>query len=261
MKRSIAVAVLVSAGRHPATNVPRACLGDAVALAVGRRIAGHALRVIYAGQADEQSLQDYLALGAGTIEVLHIEPNQNALPALAAHLKDVDFILTGSRAELGLGSGLLPYALAHTLGRPVIAGVLGAEIKSVASDSCEISARQFLPKGQRRRVACSLPVVISVHPSAPVELSYAFARRTTGRIVPIASTGSIELVSPAPWKVTSAIRRPSRLKAEDKKAGHARLMAAIASETKAGIVAFEGTSVDKAQVVLNYLRDNNLVDF
>jgi electron transfer flavoprotein beta subunit len=33
------------------------------------------------------------------------------------------------------------------------------------------------------------------------------------------------------------------------------------SEAKSGVVAFEGTSVDKAQVVLNYLREHRLIDF
>jgi electron transfer flavoprotein beta subunit len=52
-----------------------------------------------------------------------------------------------------------------------------------------------------------------------------------------------------------------RLKALDKKSGHARLLSAIVSETKGGVVAFEGTTVDKAQVMLNYLREHRLVDF
>ena len=63
-------AVLVSAGRHPFTGTPRACRGDAVALALGQRIVGDALRIIHAGAIHEPALNDYLALGAGTIEVV-----------------------------------------------------------------------------------------------------------------------------------------------------------------------------------------------
>jgi electron transfer flavoprotein beta subunit len=63
------------------------------------------------------------------------------------------------------------------------------------------------------------------------------------------------------WAVETGARRAQRLKAQDKQAGHARLLSAIVSEVKGGVVAFEGTSVDKAQVVLNYLREHRLVDF
>jgi electron transfer flavoprotein beta subunit len=63
-------AVLVSAGRHPFTGAPRACRGDAVALALGQRLVGDALRIIHAGAIDEPALKDYLALGASTIEVV-----------------------------------------------------------------------------------------------------------------------------------------------------------------------------------------------
>ena len=260
-KPSISVAVLVSAGRHPLTGSPRACRGDCVALALGRSLAGEALRVIHAGSPDELSLQDYLAVGAGTIEVLRVEPGGDVLPEIAAHAQGIDVILMGWRTEFGAGSGLLPYALAHRLGRPVIANVLDIAIENSASNGSQVKLRQFLPKGQRRRIACPLPAVIAVHPAAPVELSYAYARRTSGRIVPVTVRDLAEQVLPSPWTVVPATRRAVRLKAEEKKAGHARMLSAIASEAKAGVVAFEGTSVDKAQVVLNYLRENNLVDF
>jgi electron transfer flavoprotein beta subunit len=52
-----------------------------------------------------------------------------------------------------------------------------------------------------------------------------------------------------------------RLRAQDKKAGYARMLSAILTEAKGGVVAFEGTSVDKAQVILNYLREHRLIDF
>jgi electron transfer flavoprotein beta subunit len=263
MTASFSVAALISAGRHPVSGAPRSCRGDAVAMALGRSLVGDALRVVHAGAEQESSLQDYLALGARHIEALPINPNGDAVALLAAYLKDVDIILTGVRAETGSGSGLLPYALAQALERPIVANVLEAKVANSAASGVEIEIRQFLPKGQRRRVACSLPLVIAVHPLSPVELKYAYARRLSGRI---------EAISPSPpsamaqavqpnWTVEKVPRRPVRLKAQDKKSGHARLLSAIVSETKGGIVAFEGTTVDKAQVMLNYLREHRLVDF
>ncbi len=182
-------------------------------------------------------------------------------PRLASRLKGVDIILTGVRAELGAGSGLMPYILAQALERPVVANVLEVKVASGAGSSAELEIRQFLPRGQRRRVACGLPLVIAVHPLSPVKLQYAYGRRLSGRIeVMSPEPGIVQAVHPS-WTVEKVPRRPVRLKAQDKKSGHARLLSAIVSEAKGGVVAFEGTTVDKAQVVLNYLREHRLIDF
>jgi N,N-dimethylglycine/sarcosine catabolism electron transfer flavoprotein subunit beta len=261
MSAAFSVAVLISAGRHPISGAPRACRGDAVAMALGRSLAGDALRVIHAGAADEPSLRDYMAYGAEKIEVLPVRSGDDAVSALAGSVGDVDIILTGSRAEQGAGSGLLPYLLADALGRPVVANALDVKVERGPTPELEARIRQFLPKGQRRQIACPIPLVIAVNPFAAVALKYAYARRISGQT---------ETLSPAPaageataprWAVEPGPRRAVRLKAEDKKAGHARLLSAIVSEAKGGVVAFEGTTVDKAQVVLNYLREHRLVDF
>ncbi len=183
MSASFSVAALISAGRHPVSGAPRSCRGDAVAMALGRSLVGDALRVVHAGAEQEPSLQDYLALGAKSIEVLPISPNGDVVAVLAAYLKDVDIILTGVRAELGAGSGLLPYALAQALERPIVSNVLEAKVANSAASSADVEIRQFLPKGQRRRASCGLPLVIAVHPLSSVELKYAYARRLSGRIV------------------------------------------------------------------------------
>lgn len=252
-------AVLVSAGRHPVTGAPRACRGDAAALALGQRLVGEALRIIHAGAIDEPALKDYLALGAGMIEVVAAPNGQDIVSVMSGLLEDVDLFLTGSRAESGAGSGLLPYALAKALGRPVVANVLDVEIEGV-----EALVRQFLPKGRRRGVAVSLPAILAVHPLTKVGLGYAYARRLSGRIVAVSPAIDGKLGSggrESPWTVEQTSRRPMRLKAEEKRSAHERMRAAVVSEAKGGVVAFEGTSVDKAQVVLNYLRNHRLIDF
>lgn len=252
-------AVLVSAGRHPVTGAPRACRGDAAALALGQRLVGDALRIIHAGAIDEPALKDYLALGAGMIEVVAAPNGQDIVSVMSGLLEDVDLVLTGSRAESGAGSGLLPYALAKALGRPVVANVLDVEIEGV-----EALVRQFLPKGRRRGVAVSLPAILAVHPLTKVGLGYAYARRLSGRIAAVSPAIDGKLGSggrESPWTVEQTSRRPMRLKAEEKRSAHERMRAAVVSEAKGGVVAFEGTSVDKAQVVLNYLRNHRLIDF
>jgi N,N-dimethylglycine/sarcosine catabolism electron transfer flavoprotein subunit beta len=255
-KQNFSVAVLLSAGRHPVSGTPRPCRGDAVALGLGRRLVGEGVSAIHAGEADEPALQDYLALGAGRIEALTVRPEHDILAPLAARLKDVDLIITGSRTELGAGSGLLPYALAGALGRPIIPNVLEAQL-----DSGEVRIRQFLPKGKRRKIAAPLPVILAIHALAPVELRYAYARRVAGQIAAVHAVSSPESAESVPWSAEQVKRRPIRLKAEDKKSAHARLLSAIVSESKGGVVAIEGSCVDKAQIMLTYLRENRLVDF
>ena len=184
-KSSVSVAVLIAPGCHPNTGSPRASRGDAVAMALGHSLSGSALRVVHAGSPSDPALQDYLALGAGTIEVLPCGDDQNAVAAIAAYLSDVDVIVTGMRSELGAGSGLLPYQLAHALARPSVSNVLEAHISSSAVSGWEMEIRQFLPKGKRRRIAASLPVVIAVNSLAPVSMGYAHARRVTGKILAV----------------------------------------------------------------------------
>lgn len=250
------IAVLVSAGRHPISGTARACRGDAVALELARRLAGDRLSVVHAGDANEPALGDYLAYGAQRIEVLQTPQGSDVVSALAARLRDVDLIITGMRSERGTGSGLLPYVLAQSLGRPVVANVLEAQVAGK-----EVEIRQFLPKGKRRGVAVSMPAVLAVHPLAPVDLRYAHARRVAGRIEPLQSAHTAEAAWAAQWTVEAAQRQPLRLKAREKKTGHARMQSAIVAESKGGFVAIEGTCVDKAQVMLAYLREHRLIDF
>ncbi len=254
-RASTTVAVLISAGRHPVSGTARACRGEAVALALGRRLAGDRLRVAHAGHPQEPSLRDYLALGAGSIEVLPTAEGMIPVALLAGHLEDVDVILTGSRAEKGAGSGLLPYQLASAMSRPLVSNVLEAAI-----DQDEVKIRQFLPKGRRRVIAAPTPVILVVHPLAPAELNYAYVRRMTGQIDVVRTEPVAGVSNTMAWTVEPA-RRLIRLKARESKAGHDRLLAAIVTEAKGGVVAFEGSPVDKAQIMLTYLREHRLVDF
>jgi len=255
MATAVSVAVLVSSGRHPVSGQARACRSDAVALALGRRIAGESVHVIHAGDPHDAALQDYLALGAARIGVVPAASGSDICGALAAQLAGVDLILTGSRTEYGPGSGLLPYSLAHALGRPVIADVLSVEI-----GADEVRIRQFLPKGRRRTIAAALPLVLAVHPSAVSEMPYAHARRLAGRIE-VLGVEPIESQPPTVSPATVAPRRLVPLTAEAGLDGHARMLSYVQSQAKGGAVAFEGSSVDKAQILLTYLREHQLVDF
>ena len=254
--KPLSVAVLISAGRHPVSAAPRSCRNDAVAMALGRKLAGDSMRVLHAGNPDDPALKDYLAYGAGRIEVLTLANGGDVLGPLAGQLKDTDIVLAGSRAEQGAGSGLLAYLLAQALGRPLINDVLDVQLSDGA-----VQIRQFLPKGKRRLIAAPLPLVLTVHPMAPAELNYAHARQVAGKIAAIGPPPSANIATQPDWTLDPEARRPIRLKAQDNKDGHARMLSFIESPAKGGAVAFDGSPVDKAQILLTYLRDHHLVDF
>jgi electron transfer flavoprotein beta subunit len=254
-RTSPSVAVLVSAGFNPVSSVSRACRGDVIAMALGHQLAGDTVRVIHAGDPDDDGLRDYLAFGAASIEVLPVFSGLDPLTALIeTSLNDVKVILTGSRAERSEGSGLFPYLLAKALDRPIIAGVLDAH---VVADG--VVLQQFLPKGQRRRIAAPFPVVLAIHPRAPVNASYAYARRVTGKIDRMPA---VKFVPTSPvWTVEATPRLPVRLMASDTRSGHERMLNHIETPARGGAVVFDGSPVDKAQILLNYLREHRLVDF
>jgi electron transfer flavoprotein beta subunit len=254
------IAALVSIGLHPNSGEARHCRNDSLAMTIALNLAEDTtaqIQVLHAGDAQNPALADYLALGAQQIEV--IETESDIVENLAANLKSSDLILTGSHAESGQASGLLPYLLAQKLNLPLVANAL--EIKLVV-DKAEIL--QFLPKGKRRLVSLKLPAVVVVHPLADVDLRYAFAQKIAGKIVALPAIQPAlkpENVSKIETQSKLANRKPIKLKALEHKTGHERLLAAISSENKGGAVVNEGNSVEKAQVILDYLREHRLVDF
>lgn len=259
------IATLVSAGQHPVSGAPRHCRNDSLALTVGLDLAKSTsahIEVLHAGNSANlanPALADYLALGARQVDVIPVAADADVVASLASNLGHVDLILTGSRAENGQDSGLLPYLLAARLSLPLVANALAIK---PTTDGIEVL--QFLPKGKRRRVAVQLPAVVVVHPLAPVELRYAYARQVAGEIKqqPMQKPASpASITNNVQWQAQPIMRKPNKLKSQEKKAGHARMLSAIVSENKGGIVVNEGGSVEKAQVVLTYLREHRLINF
>jgi electron transfer flavoprotein beta subunit len=247
MKR---IAVLVSAGRHPVSAQARHCRNDSLALQIGINLAGD-LKVLHAGEPSDPALQDYLALGAAQIDV--IPATENVVENLASQLNNIDLILTGTRAENGEDSGLLPYLLAAKLNLPIVADAL-----EITQRENLLEILQFLPKGQRRRVLVSLPAVVAVHPSAAVRLNFIHTRQNLGSISTLPASNA--MTKPSQWHLEKA-RKPIKLAASATLTGHERLMAAISNKAKGGAVVNEGNNVEKAQVILAYLREHQLIDF
>ncbi len=248
------VAVLVSAGKHPTSGQARHCRNDSLALQIGLNLSEN-LRVLHTGDANNSALQDYLALGARQIEVM--PTTENIVENLAKQLEDTNLILTGTRAENGQDSGLLPYLLAAKLNLPILANAL-----EITPHADKLEILQFLPKGARRRVTVKLPAVVAVHPLAAVELHYVHAQQRAGRItiLPANNTNSNKSANSPQWRTETA-RKPIKLIAKTAQTGHERLMVAISNKAKGGAVVNEGNNVEKAQVILRYLREHQLIDF
>ncbi len=265
------IAALVSVGRHPVSGEARHCRNDSLAMTLGLALTSHlnatetntvSFKVLHAGNANNTALKDYLALGASHIDMIDVAAESLIIDALAANLTNTDLILTGSRAENGLDSGMLPYQLAEKLGFSLVANALAIQ-QTTDGLTGGLEVLQFLPKGKRRSVTVQLPAVIVVHPLAPVELRHAYARQVTGTINQQASplTHATPQEKTLKWQTETILRKPIKLKARENKSGHARMLSATVSENKGGAVVIEGNSVEKAQVILGYLREHRLINF
>ena len=243
--------MLASLGRNGVSGAARPNRDDLLALEMARGFGDVAL--LHAGDAEQAALGDYLAYGGTTLDVVPAD-GQDVVGRLADLAGGYDLILTGTRAEGGEGSGLVPYLVAERLGWPVVAQALDIEV----SDG-HAAVTQALPKGQRRRVRVRLPAVIVVDPRAPVTPRYAYARRAAGRVVRLGGEAAVPVESA--WRVEPANRRPVKFKARETKAGHARMLSAIVTESKGGAVISTGTPADKAQAILSYLRTHKLIDW
>ena len=285
------ITVLVSTAIHPLSGRPCTSRNDTLALEMARQLSGGPLRTLHVGDPQDAALPDYLAFGASCVEVLPAAPGDDIVAALAEHVRSSKLILCGARAQSGEASGMLPYLLAAALQRPILSDVLDVQ---PVGDS--VQATQFLPKGRRRTVTVTLPAIIAVHPLATALPRYAYARRVAGRIETLPSpapagsadaagtltvagppaaagsptaaaspavAGSAATTSPlsSAWTLETTERVPVKLKAPDRRSGHARMLAATVAASRGGQVVNEGSDVEKAQAVLAYLREHDLIAF
>lgn len=204
----VEVAALVSLGRHPLSGRARRAPLDARAVELGLDLAGPSVRLVHAGDPAAPALRDYLGMGVETLDVLAAPPEADAVAPLVQHLRMLGpaIVLCGGRAETGEGSGLVPYLVAHALDAALI-----PEVVDLRREGNEVRAIQALPRGRRRRVRASLPVVAILAGAAPAPRASAFARARRGAIV-IHETGAPRDEARAAWQVTPARTRLKRLR-------------------------------------------------
>ncbi|MDE1167044.1 MAG: electron transfer flavoprotein subunit beta [Pseudomonas sp.] len=248
---------LVSIGSHPTSGRARRAEQDSRAVELGLQLAGDNLQVLHAGDVAEPALRAYLGMGLKQLHVLEQHPGADALPALADHLREAgaQLVLTGSQAETGEGSGMLPFLLAERLGWPVVVGL--AEVESIHNGVAQVL--QALPRGQRRRLKVRLPMLATVDNAAPKPRQSAYGPAQRGELAP----HEVEIVEDQLYtSVTLQVAkpRPKRLKVIKAKSGADRMKAATAKASGGGgQVLKDLTPQASAEAILKLLIEEGVV--
>ncbi|MBZ9540324.1 electron transfer flavoprotein subunit beta [Modicisalibacter tunisiensis] len=254
------VAVLVSVGRHPLTGRARRADQDARAVELALELNAARVRLVHAGRDDSESeaaLRGYLGMGFASLTRIDQPEGADALPALLESLREAapQLLLTGSRAETGEGSGLLPYLLGEELGWPVVTGI--AAVESVEGGTATLL--QALPRGQRRRLRVRLPAVITVDEAAPTPRQSAFGPARRGTLAD--ETRAVEADDAlAAWTLAPARPRPKRLKIVKATSARERFKAAAAkAEGGGGQVLTDVTPEEGAEAIFNLLKEEGVL--
>jgi electron transfer flavoprotein beta subunit len=264
------IAVLVSVRIDPTSGRATPSRADAASVA----LAQHALGVdgepwlCTAGDMPDAVSRDYLAQGVSEITRLPVRgsaPLEEVVAALEAPCRTSGLVLAGARGESGLGSGLLPYALAHRLQRPLIDEV----IDLVRESDGGWRIVQALPRGARRswRLEAGAAAVLVTSPRLALREDlrqrYSWVAAQKGRIVDVfADARAPESPDGVHWHHEPArkLRRPlAPVSTEGGAARMARATGAAESSRQAGTLIREGSAMDKAQLLLEHLRRLSLV--
>ena len=251
------IIALVSVGTHPTSGRPRRAEQDARAVELGLRLVGEQLQLVHAGNPEEEALRGYLGMGISELTVLQQPAGADALPVLAEYLVNAgaQMVLTGSQAETGEGSGMLPYLLAERLGWPLVVGL--AEVESVENGSA--SVLQALPRGQRRRIKVRLPFLASIDSAGPTPRQSAFGPARRGQL----DAEDVVIVEDelfAEAQLQPARPRPKRLKVIQGKTAADRLKAATAKASgDGGQVLRDVTPEAGAEAIFKLLREEGVL--
>ncbi len=253
------ITVLVGASVHPSSQRPMRCRSDALAVALALSLQGVSgaggLRLLSAGALPEAVARDYLALGAPLLETLEGAVTTPVLDVLLPALQAVPWILLGTRSVSEHGSGVLAFALAAALQRPLVTEVLAVQPQA---DGWIVT--QALPKGGRRRLRVQAPALLVVSAAASLALRHSLADALAGQIVRSATTAATAIAT-VPAVLLPRSQRRQVLVAASVQSGRARLLGATESPARGGALLHSGSPQAKAQAVLDYLRRHSLVNF
>lgn len=254
---NIKVISLVSIGAHPSSGRMRRAEQDARAVELGLQLAGDNLQVLHAGDPHEPALRAYLGMGLAQLDVLQQPAGADVLGVLGDYLREAgaQLVLSGSQAETGEGSGMLPFLLAERLGWPLVVGL--AQVESIHNGVAQVL--QALPRGQRRRLSVRLPMLATVDNAAPVPRQSAYGPAQRGLLAAHeVAVVEDELFTDA--VLQPARPRPKRLKVIKAKSGADRMKAATAKASGGGGQVLKGvTPSEGAEAILKLLVEEGVL--
>jgi electron transfer flavoprotein beta subunit len=250
---SLDIAVLLSIGRHPASGRSRRADNDARALEMVLALSAR-IHAIHAGVPDEPALRDYLGMGLASLTVLRQPRDSDVVPALAQHLALLrpTLILTGSAAEQGPGSGMLPYLLARQLDLPLLPAIAG-----LAANGGLLDVLQALPRGRRRQLRANLPAIATVDRAAPDPRQSAYAKARRGVIAVIDMPAGPSVAAGA--REVAARPRPRRLKVMTGANAAERLRAATEMQAGRGKLMVDPSADEAAKAIMDYLQTEGIL--
>ena len=271
--------VLVSVRIDPVSGRATRSRADAAGVALAQQALGGLgePRLCTAGAMPESVARDYLALGVSQLTRLPL-PAQARLAdvatALALACQDSPLVLAGPQGEAGMASGLLPYALAQRLQRPLVQEVIDLQRESDGS----WRVVQALPRGGRHAwlLAPGRPAVLvssarlAQREDLPQRHAWVAAQAGTLSTATATAATSPSSAPPLPpvaqggrgldqvqWASEPARRQRRPLAAVSTESGAARMARATGSAESArqgGLVIREGTPGEKAQRLLDHLK-------
>jgi electron transfer flavoprotein beta subunit len=266
------IAVLVSVRMDPTSGRATRSRADAAAVALAQQALGvHGEPwLCTAGDMPATVARDYLAQGVSQLTRLRIGSQaglDDVVSVLEPACRGRGLVIAGARAESGLATGLLPYALARRLQRPVINEV----IDLVRERDGGWRVVQALPRGARRSWRLDPGISAVLVTSARLALRedlpqrYSWAASQAGRIVdePAMATRAAKPAPQTAWHFELARKQRRPLQAASNESGAARMARATGSAESArqgGVVIRDGSALDKARLLLEHLRKLSLVD-
>jgi electron transfer flavoprotein beta subunit len=262
--------VLVSVRIDPTSGRATRSRADAAAVALAQKALGEGSEpwLCTAGDMPDAVARDYLAQGVSQLTRLPLV-NGAGLSAVVWSLDPVcrnkGLVLAGPRGESGTASGLLPYALAQRLQRPVINEVV--DLQREADGGWRVV--QALARGARRswRLEPGVAAVLVTSPRLAqredLPQRHAWLAAQAGAIVDqTAAPQAMPASERATWTFEPARKQRRPLAAASTASGAARMAQATGSgqsEARGGTVIREGSAADKARALLDHLRKLSLV--
>lgn len=265
--RQMEVTVLVSVRIDPTSGRATRSRADAAAVALAQQALGEAGEpwLCTAGKMSAEVARDYLAQGVSQLTRLPLRGEADLAAILENACRGSGLVLAGSRGESGLASGLLPYALARRLQRPVINEVI--DLLREADGGWRVV--QALPRGARRswRVEPGVAAVLITSPRLAqredLAQRHSWVAAQAGRVVDAAMAAPVSQPSKAAdWRFELARKQRRPLEPVSTEGGAARMARATGSaesNRQAGTVIREGSAGDKARLLLDHLRKLSLV--